>query len=310
LKKAYILATLTILLISGVAFVAGGLREDFSSVATQKQEEARELQGDLERMESKAYFLIQRDVTRVRAYGDLLMEVDLLDIEFSLLNNSLTPQRREVYVRRIADMLSQLQSHQSMLLILHLYRHFNSTTDTYWIAREQNEGYNFSISWQMWQAFISDHGSPAAIETPLQYYGTYFSYPAIQSLGYGLRPKDHETGAETFIREDAGVEFLSEYFLLSQIQTLQNQIKEKLDAASAQDTVAERISLAVSLTTVAMLLATAMASRVNEKEVMDEITVLRAEMGQQAAPMRDYGTVPILLVAVALALLGLYLALY
>jgi len=261
-------------------------------------------------MESRTYFLMQRDITRIREYGDLLTEVGLVDTEFGILNSSLTPQRREVYVRRVAEMLSQLQSYQSMLLILHLYRHFNSTTATYWIAREQNEGYNFSITWELWQAYISDHGSPVAIETPLQYYGTYFSYPAIQALPYGLRPKDHETGAETFIREDAGVEFLFEYFLLGQIQVLQSQINEKLDEAIAQDAVAERVSLTVSLTTVSLLLATAMASRVNEKEVVREIEALRAEMGQEVVSERDYTIVPILMVALALALLGLYLALF
>ena len=175
---------------------------------------------------------------------------------------------------------------------------------------EETDGYNFSISWEMWQAFIVEHGSPVSIESPLQSYGVFFSYSAIQALPDGFRPIDDETGEEIFIRENAGVEFLAEYFLLSQIQVLQSQINEKLAEASAQGAVAERISVTVSLTTVAMLLATAMASRVNEREVMDEITVLRAEMGQEAVPVRDYSTMPILIVAIALALLGLYLALY
>ncbi len=69
------LATLTILLISGIAFIAGSLQEEFSSTAALRQEEAREMQDYLERMESKSYYLMQRDISRVRAYGDLLGEV-------------------------------------------------------------------------------------------------------------------------------------------------------------------------------------------------------------------------------------------
>ncbi len=310
MKKQYILATLTILLISGIAYVAGSFQEDYSSAATQMHEDARAMQDDLQRMESKAYFLMQRDVTRVREYNDLLMETIWVDREFELLNSSIIPERREIYVRKAAEMLDQLNSYQSMLLILHLYRHFNGSTSTYWIASEESEGYDFSITWEMWTAFIDEHGSPVAIETPMEYYGMYFSYSAIQELPFLMRPHDRETGAEMFIREDAGVEFLCEYFLLSQIQDLQNQIDQKLDEANAQEAIAERISVTVSLSTVAMLLATAMASRVNEREVLNEVVTLRAEMGQEVVSERDYGTVPILIVALALALLGLYLALF
>ncbi|UCH04308.1 MAG: hypothetical protein JSW05_12165 [Candidatus Thorarchaeota archaeon] len=310
MRRAYILATLTILLISGIAYVAGTLQEGFSSTAVQKQDEAREMQTDLERMESRTYYLMERDITRVREYGNLFGEIWPIDMEFEFLNSSLSIEERQVYVRRIVDKISQLQSYQNMLLILHLYRHFNRTTNTYWIASEDNEGYDFSITWELWQAFISDHGSPVTIQTTLQFHGAFFSYPAIQALPYGWRPMDHETGEETFTIESAGIEFLCEYFLLSQIQVLQYQIDQTLQEANAQGAIAEKISLAVSLTTVAMLLATAMASRVSEREVVSEIVTPRKEMGQDVGPVRDYGTVPILIVAIALALLGLYLALY
>ena len=310
MKSRYILATLTILLISGIAYVAGSFQEDFSSIAAQMHDDARAMEEDLKRMESRAYFIMQRDVTRIREYNDLLMETGWVDREFELLNNSISPEQREIYIRKVAEMLDQLNSYQSMLLILHLYRHFNMSTDTYWIASEDGEGYDFSITWERWQSFIYDYGSPVEIETPMEYYGSYFSYPAIQALPYQMRPQDHETGAESFIRENAGVEFLCECFLLSQIQVLQDQIDAKLDEANANEAVANRISVTVSLATVAMLLATAMANRVNERESIDEIVTLRAEMGQDVAVERDYSTVPILIVAIALALFGLYLALF
>jgi len=253
---------------------------------------------------------MQRDVTRIREYGDLLMEVYWMDREFELLNSSISPERREMYVRKVADMLDQLNSYQSMLLILFLYRHFNRSTDTFWIASEDGEGYDFSVTWDMWTNFISEHGSPVKIETPTEYYGHFFSYPAIQALPYPMRPQDHETGAEMFIREDAGVEFLCEYFLLSQVQVLQDQIDGKLVEANTNEAMANRISVTVSLATVAMLLATAMANRANEREAIDEIVALRVEMGQEVALERDYSTVPILIVAIALALFGLYLLMF
>ncbi|MHA1966058.1 MAG: hypothetical protein ACXACG_16755 [Candidatus Thorarchaeota archaeon] len=310
MERSKLVATIVVLLISSMAFIAGSLQENYATMALNEKEEVQDLQDDLERMEDHAYYIMGRDVTRIRECLDLLSEITLLDAEFELLNVSLSIQERQVYVRRTIDMLIQMQGYQNNLLILHLYRHFNQSSDTYYIAHENNEGYNFSITMQMWQAFETEVGSPVTIMTPEQRYGNYFSYDAIQTLPEGFRPHDPETGEEIFIVESAGVEFFCEYFLLSQVQSLQSQINLKLDMVSSLESITDRISSSVGLITVAMLLATVMSNRADKRKLEKEIVALRADLGKETKLDKDNLTMSILLIALFLAILGIYLALF
>ncbi|MFX1560818.1 MAG: hypothetical protein ACFFBL_09535, partial [Promethearchaeota archaeon] len=262
MERSQLVATLVVLLISGMAFIAGSFQDTYATQALHEKETVQDLQDDLERMENYAYYIMNRDVTRVREYLDLLTEIILLDVEFEMLNDSLTAGEREVYLRRTIDMLTQMQGYQNNLLIIHLYRHFNQSSDTYYIAHEDTEGYNFSITWQMWQSFETEAGSPVIVKTPEQYYGNLFAYDMIQARGEGFRPVDPETDEEIFIFENTGIEFFCEYFLLGQVQVLQSQITMMLNNVSQLESEADRISSSVGLITVAMLLATVMSSRI------------------------------------------------
>ncbi len=310
MEKSQLVATIVVLLISGMAFVTGSLYDNYATMALQEKEQVQHMQDDLERIENHAYYLMDRDVTRVRECLDLLAEIILLDAEFELLNASLSIEEREVYVRRTIDMLIQMQGYQNSLLILHLYRHFSQSSNTYYIAHEENEGYNFFITEQKWQAFETDHGSPVTIMTAEQYYGHFFAYDSIQALPEELRPVDPETNEETFITESAGIEFFCEYFLLSQVQELQSQISENLNNVSLMESEAGRISSSVGIITVSMLLATVMSSRIDEKKLEKQIISLRADLGKEVEIDKDQLSIAILLVALILGALGIYLILF
>ncbi len=310
MDKSQLVATLVVLVISAMAFMTGSLQDNYTTLVLQEKGTVQILKDDLERMESWAYYILNRDVTRVREYGDLLSELYLLDAEFELLNDSFSIEERNLYVRKTVDTIIQLQGYQNDLLILHLYRHFNQTSDTYYIAQEDNEGYDFFISEQMWQSFQIQHGSPVTVMTPEQYYGSFFAYDSIQALPEGLRPNDPETGAETFIIESAGVEFFSEFFLLSQVQSLQSEINAKMTEVSLLESEIDRISSSVGLITVAMLLATVMSSRIDDKKLENQITSLRTELGKDARVEKDTLSLPILLIALLLAAFGVYLMLF
>jgi hypothetical protein len=310
MERSKLVATIVVLLISGMAFMVGSLQENYATMALNEKEEVQELQDDLERMEDHAYYIMGRDVTRVREYMDLLTETMLLDVEFEMLNASFTVEERQVYVRRTIEMITHMQGYQNNLLILHLYRHFNQSSDTYYIAHEDNEGYNFSITMQMWQTFETEFGPPVTVLTPQQYYGHFFMYDLIQARGEGFRPVDPETDEEIFIIESAGVENFCEYFLLSQVQSLQSQINLKLDTVSSLESITDRISSSVGLITVAMLLATVMSSRVDKRKLEKEIVALRADLGKETQLDKDNLTMSILLIALFLAILGIYLALF
>jgi hypothetical protein len=297
-------------MISAMAFIAGSLQETYVTQALHEKETVQELQDDLERMEDHAYYILGRDVTRVRECLDLRADITLLDVEFEMLNSTFTPEEREVYLRRTIDTLIQMQGYQNNLLVLHLFRHFNQSTNTYYIAHEDNEGYNFSITWQMWHAFETEFGSPVMVMTPEQYYGHFFAYDMIQARGEGLRPVDPETDEEIFIFENIGVEFFCESFLLSQVQSLQNQITVMLNEVSHLESEVDRISSSVGLITVAMLLATVMSSRIDERKLETKIVALEVVMGKETEIDRDVLSMPILIVALVLAALGIYFLLF
>ena len=310
IDRSQLVATLVVLIISSMAFVTGSLQDNYVTLAIHEKEMVQVLQDDLGRMENHAYYILGRDVTRVREYGDLLTELYLIDAEFELLNDSLSIEERQVYVRRTVDTIIQLQGYQTNLLIVHLYMHFEQTDETYYIAHEDNEGYNFSITKQTWQTYETEHGSPVTIMTPEEYYGSLFAYELIQALPEQLRPNNPETGEEAFIVESAGVEFFCECFLFSQVQSLQDQISMRLNEVSSLEAEADRVSSSVGLVTVAMLLATVMSSRIDERKIENQIKKLRVELGVETQIDKDVLSLPILLVALILAALGIYLMMF
>ena len=57
------IGTIVILLISGLSFLAGFIQESYADAATSLKEDAVILQGQLDRMEGKAAYEMNRDTT-------------------------------------------------------------------------------------------------------------------------------------------------------------------------------------------------------------------------------------------------------
>jgi hypothetical protein len=91
---------------------------------------------------------------------------------------------------------------------------------------------------------------------------------------------------------------------------LQSEINTKLNEVSTLESEAERISSSVGLITVAMLLATVMSSRIDERKLENRIVALEIGLGKETEIDRDVLSMPILLVALVLAALGIYLMLF
>ena len=224
-RTKHLIAYGIILFISVNAFVSGLFQENFTSKANSSKAEVVDLQNTLGRMESKANFISNRDIPSTYKSIDIRVEVTLLDNEFELLNTSLNPNEREVYIRKIVELLIYAQNIQNTLLIIHLYRHFNDTAENYMIANQEADGYDYFITHEIWQTYNSLFGSPVYIWTAFEYYGGFFSYPLIQLRAPEFRPYDPDTGLETFIFEGGGIESILDFFLYSQIREIQGQIK-------------------------------------------------------------------------------------
>ena len=83
-----------------------------------------------------------------------------------------------------------------------------------------------------------------------------------------------------------------------------------LNEVSQLESEADRISSSVGLITVAMLLATVMSSRIDERKLENQIVALEVVMGKETEIDRDVISMPILIVALVLAALGIYLMLF
>ena len=191
-----------------------------------------------------------------------------------------------------------------MIINIHLYRHFNQTQNNYVIATEENEGYDYAITWKMWQSFISESGLPVYIWNASEYYGGFFSYSAIQAHPLDLRPLDPDTGQEIFIFESGGIESVVDFFFLSQARALQDQINSKLDDANSLINQADRISLTLSLTTIGVIISTAMVNRLNQKKLEHEFAILNEKEGRPNEKKWDLISIPVLIIAIVLSIIG------
>ncbi len=306
-NKKYILAYAIILFISGTAFVAGLLQENLTSNTTQIKETMAEQQTTLIRMESKAFFLTTRDISTTYKAIDVLVEVTLIDNEFDLLNATLPQAERDVYVKKIVELLMYRQSLQNKLMVVHLYRHFNTSSDDFVIALQENDGYDYRITLEMWQDYVTQFGLPVYIWNASEYYGNFFSYSVIQALPPDFRPYDPDSGFEIFIFEGGGIESIMDYFLYSQVRTLQDSINSNNKVVNTLESQTAFISLTVSLTTVSLVLSTAMITRLNHKKLEQEFEILKAKEGRELEGKRDALSIPVLIVAGILSILGILL---
>ncbi|MFW9824300.1 MAG: hypothetical protein ACFFE4_15260 [Candidatus Thorarchaeota archaeon] len=309
-KTKYFIVYGIILFISGTAFIAGSLQENLSTQANTIQAQVLDLQDTVLRMESKAFFLTSRDITTTYKSIDIRLEAMLVDNELDLLNATISQAQRDFYVKKIVELLIYSQGMQNTLLIIHLYRHFNVTSVDFAIANQNSDGYDYRITYEMWQYYNNQFGSPVYIWNATDYYGLYFSYPLIQALAPEFRPHDPETELEIFIYEGGGIEGLMDFFLYNQVREIQDEINKKSGLVHSLESQATYISLGVSLTTVSMLLATAMITRINHKKVEHEFNILKEKDGREVRIQRDFLSIPVLVIAAILSVLGVFLAIF
>ncbi len=309
-KTKYYVVYGIILFISGTAFIAGSLQENLSSQANSIQGQVLDLQDTLIRMESKAFFLTSRDISTTYKSIDIRLEAMLVDNEFDYLNSTISQNQRDFYVKKIVELLIYSQGMQNTLTVVHLYRHFNVTTADFVIAFQESDGYDYRITYEMWQMYNSLYGSPVYIWNASDYYGPYFSYSVIQALAPEFRPHDPDTGYEIFIFEGGGIESIMDFFLYDQVRDIQDEINEKSGRVNNLESQATYISLGVSLTTVSILLSTAMITRVNHKKIEHEFKLLKEKEGREVSIEHDYLSVPVLVIATFLSTLGIILAVF
>ena len=290
-----------------MAFFAGLMQENLASKAGSLKDQVTDLQDTLGRMESKALFFLNHDL-RIAAFTlENKVEITLLDRELESLNSTLTPEERENYLRTIVELIIHDQNLINVYLVIDLYKHFNASTNDFVIATEAADGYHYRITWDMWQRYVDNKGLPIRFSNAYEAYGNLWSYSMIQSLPLAWHPYSPITGKEIFVRE-IGLIMALDFFLYSPIMLTQDVIAIKLYNARILESQAQYISLGVSLTTVSMVLASAMITRINHKKIEYEFTLLKEKEGKEVKRKPDILSIPVLIVAALLSTLGIILA--
>ena len=94
------------------------------------------------------------------------------------------------------------------------------------------------------------------------------------------------------------------------MRSLQNDINEKLNNAENLENQASRIALGVALTTVAVVLSTAMANRLNQRKIEHEFEKIKEKEGRLINKRHDLISIPVLIIATILSLVGVVFPLF
>ena len=271
-------ATFVIIIVSFASFFGGYIQSSYLSQANQLKEDALLLQADLDRMERKALNLYQDCIDKMYEENRLFHEAQSLDIEFRELNNTLNWDQRDGYIWRIKESIYQSGVYASWNPLSTIWFHFNQTTNNLVIARENDDGYDYAITHAQFIEYNTNVAVNPSIGPLVQLrdsadeYGNFFSYDYIQALPFEARPMI--TDDEKFISPGIAYEAKADYFFYTPVHNLQRNITALLEEADILETESQQISLGVSMTTIAVVLATAMASRIEQQMLEHNIAVI------------------------------------
>ncbi|MFX0037561.1 MAG: hypothetical protein ACFE9I_18220 [Candidatus Hermodarchaeota archaeon] len=199
--------------------------------------EIQNIEAVHERMESMATSLGNNDKDSFLRSLDYSNEVKMIDYEYWQLNATLTLEEKKVYLYNIINLIQTAINYRSSTSIISIYRHFNRTTNDLIITTEQIAGFDYRITWEIWESFITTYGPQIYEINASEAYGHLHSFDDIQTRplegpNEPLRPKDLKTGKEIFfdINQTVNLNFgqITDFFLFSPVVSLQEEINLKL----------------------------------------------------------------------------------
>ncbi|MFX0004574.1 MAG: hypothetical protein ACFE9C_13705 [Candidatus Hodarchaeota archaeon] len=307
IKSKYKIASAIILIISTGAFIVGFIQTNYLQKITDLKAEIHDLETDHDRMESKALSQRYADKDYFHRSLDYTTEAKIKDYEFEQLNDTLTNDERKVYVYTISTLMQQSINYRGATSIISIYRHFNHSTNDLIVSTEEIIGYDYRITWEIWQSFLSFYGPPVYEMNASEAYGDFFSYDYIQSRPLVERPRDLKTNDEIFfkINQTGGWTFINitDYFLLSPVISLQDKINSNLIELDKLEAEASIMAFGVTFTTVAVVISGVMANRISDKKLERQFEELKEERLRKKE--RDLISIPLLIIAAILCILGL-----
>ena len=287
-----------ILFVSASAFIAGFYQSDFSSKATNLRQTRSDLEFQLARMQDTVNTLIVSEtIIDLESWG-FYNDAGIADLELNQTWNIITSEERSVLTFLIIEYLLRFQEYQLNLITGKMYQHFQVSSSDYVIASKEIDGFDYKVS-----KSIFDEFDPVYESTAEDRVGWFFMYDVFSAKSYS------PTHFIELKRVYKG--YPDDYFkrvFYKPIENLQEEITSISHLIEDNESRADTIQLAVSITTVSVILSTAMANRINEKKTESELSIIKAAVSDQEVEIvskSDKISVPVLITAAILSSLGI-----
>lgn len=300
------LAILIIFLVSGLAFTAGYIQNDYGSKAEKARDDANDYQFNAVRMEEKLRSIMNSDGDRTLEAISKKYDITYHALEYLAVNSTLTETEREVYRLKFAKIVGErnLLIVGTTAYIIHEEFTLDSSLEEYPLATIENDGFDYKITREEWERY-----TPAYLTLKDTFYaeiGLSISPGLVEDLEY-----------YTFYEEAGG----NEYFIILDWGNIGNllrgpyhaEIEKQLDKeveADSYETLANKITIGVSITTIATILATAMGNRISDNESNRILSEIRADINNDPSysrGKRDFSSYLGLILSLIIATLGLIL---
>jgi hypothetical protein len=302
------LITVILLVISASAFVAGFLESGISDNMAKFKREAEEIERTAERITLMSQFITDNDLSLVQTIHALDSEIFLFDLEYQGNNASYTINQRNIAINRLAFLLVNLQSLYEQIISMQIFRHFeiDQKLSDFTIATEAEDGYDLVVTKAYWDYLVSNWNVPYAVETAQQFYGYFATFDRLQDCI--CKPLNPVSGDESFLQFRMLPDQVIDILLFDQARQLNIEANHKLVESEELESQANRISLGVSIVTVAVVISSAMANRVSELIAEEEFAEIKATLKKDETLLikrKDFISIPVLIIAATLPVFGI-----
>ena len=295
-------ASIIIIVISGLAFTTGFLKENVVTQVEEIKVEVSEAEILVQRMDSRISDISYFDQDRYRAALDETFDFWELVLELELFNDTMSDTERELLLNRMGFHLHKFIELAIYTNIGKMYTHWFATSNSsdYYFATEEIDGYDFYFTKEEFEIYNSSK-SLAKEQTYVQFIGSepYLDY----ILASGVVPTDYVTVSPWNKWSE---------FLRGKLFEIEQQIDSNLEKLAELEGKASFFGYGVTLITVTTILAAAMAAQLNDKEREREYSHIKAEIYDDKSMIITKGNnlaIPVLIIALILAALGLLLPL-
>ncbi|MHA1978986.1 MAG: hypothetical protein ACW98F_11785 [Candidatus Hodarchaeales archaeon] len=294
------IATLIILFISATAFLSGYYQIEITAQETDLIEEITELGIQVERMESTAQRMMADDYPKNTQIDTLTVTARQVDAEMEMLNGTLNNSERRAYANQILVLLKGINQTAKKLQTYQIANKFQgkNASYNYYVSTVGTEGFDYIITTEDWNEAILGKNFVVK-EMSLPMYLTQYNFANINFIISANSIYSEPILSLTQVNSNVALKAL-----YLPIFRGQQQIAENTKEAHDLKNLGDQISLGVSLTAVAVILAGLMSNRISERENLRNIQKMVDSKYSDQSKGRDLISIPVLLFSALVSILG------